>query len=475
VRYWDWAAGKETGQRGVPASATHAVFAADGQFAFAADHGATLCGADGKMGRQITAGHSSLMSLALSPDGALVATRSWPYPEVHLWDAATLEERCTLGKTDRPDIDASALTEVKGVVPADLVFSPDGGRLAGAGPTRQLCLWAVPTGALVWQLAPEAGPAIERFAFSANGLCLATVNADHTVTLYDAATGARRGRLGEPHPNKGSVHLARGGRQDFMQMRRDVPVCLAFSPDGRYLATAKDTPEIHLWDVLAGREVGRLQGHEGGVVSLLFAPDGKHLFSGGTDTTALSWDVTRLTRPQAPPAVSLKAQALDSLWNDLAGNDAIRAFDAIRKLSASPDQAVALFKERLRPVSAPDPKRLARLLADLQSDSFAVRRGAELELGGLGELAEPALRRALAGDPPVDLRQRVQRILDKVSGAPYLAGQLRDLRAVELLELIGSAEARRVLAALAEGAPGARLTQEAKRAAQRLSRGVIPE
>jgi hypothetical protein len=112
---------------------------------------------------------------------------------------------------------------------------------------------------------------------------------------------------------------------------------------------------------------------------------------------------------------------------------------------------------------------LARLLADLESDSFAARRGAEIELEGLAELAEPALRRALTNDPPVDLGQRVRRLLDKVSGIPHLPGQRRELRAVELLELMGSSEARQVLATLAGGAPGARLTQEARHAVQRLA------
>jgi hypothetical protein len=56
------------------------------------------------------------------------------------------------------------------------------------------------------------------------------------------------------------------------------------------------TPVIHVWNVLAGREVGELAAREGGVVSLLFTPDGKHLISGATDTTALTWDLTRETK-----------------------------------------------------------------------------------------------------------------------------------------------------------------------------------
>src|SRR5262249_5733548 len=219
----------------------------------------------------------------------------------------------------------------------------------------------------------------------------------------------------------------------------------------------------------AGRELGQLAGHEGGVVSLLFAPDGKHLFSGGTDTTVLTWDLTRLTPPEPARPAELPARALDGLWTDLAGKDAARALEAISKLSASPDQAFTLLKGRLRPATPPDPKRLARLLADLNSDRFELRRQAQSDLEGLGALAEPALRQALAGDPPLDLRQRLERLLDNLSGPVRSAGLVRDLRAVELLELLGGPEARQLLQALAGGAPEARLTREARSAVRRLA------
>jgi RNA polymerase sigma factor (sigma-70 family) len=472
VRVWDWATGKETGQCRAPDRATHAVFSGDGRIGFATDRDFTLRGPGGEQTWKID--HPPV-SLALSPDGSLVAMRFWPNPEVHLREATTGQERYTLGQaSNRLDFDTSVLTEVTGVVPAHLVFSPDGHCLAGAGQTRQFCLWDVATGTLLWQLPSESGPAIERFAFSANSLCLATLNADHTVTLYDAVTGAQRGRLGEADPKKRSVHLTDGGTREFMQMRRDLPVCLAFSPDGRYLATAKDTPEIHLWDVLAGREVCLLEGHEGSVVSLLFSPDGKRLFSGGSDTTALTWDLTRLTgarRGSPDPAPKLQPQALDALWTGLAGKDATRAFDAICKLSASPDQAVTLIQERVRPASSPDPKRLAQLLADLENGRVDLRRQAESELEGLGELAEPALRKALDGDTPLVLRKRVERLLDKLF-VPT-PGEMRDLRAVELLEMVGRSEARQVLRALAGGLPSTRLTQEAKGALERLTNQAV--
>ena len=167
----------------------------------------------------------------------------------------------------------------------------------------------------------------------------------------------------------------------------------------------------------------------GASLACCLAPTANGLFSGGSDTTARSWDLTRLTGARTSglptPRPSCNHRSLDALWTDLAGKDATRAFDAIRKLSASPDQAVALIQERVRPASSPDPKRLAQLLADLENGRVELRRQAESELEGLGDLAEPALRKALDGEPPLVLRRRVERLLDKL----YVPtpGQMRDL------------------------------------------------
>jgi hypothetical protein len=140
-------------------------------------------------------------------------------------------------------------------------------------------------------------------------------------------------------------------------------------------------------------------------------------------------------------------------------------------LNASPDQAVPLLRERLHPTLPPDPRRLASLLANLASDHFEDRRQAESELGGLGERTEPFLRKALADNPPPDLRQRLARLLDKF--AVPTGDQVRDLRAVELLEQIGNAEARQVLRIAAGGMPGTRLTRGAASAVQRLSKQAV--
>jgi hypothetical protein len=114
-----------------------------------------------------------------------------------------------------------------------------------------------------------------------------------------------------------------------------------------------------------------------------------------------------------------------------------------------------------------DEKRLARWIADLDADEFAVREKATEEVRKVGALAEPALRQALASRPALEMRRRLRGLLDDISSWRPPPEILRQLRAVEVLEHIGTPEARKLLETLAGGAAGARLSREARAAWQR--------
>jgi hypothetical protein len=111
---------------------------------------------------------------------------------------------------------------------------------------------------------------------------------------------------------------------------------------------------------------------------------------------------------------------------------------------------------------------VAKLLADLDDDRFEVREQAARELEGLGPLAEPALRQALAGRPSAEAKRRLTALLEKRAAATPTPEEVRAIRVVEALEQAGTAAARRLLTDLAGGVAEARLTREAKAALQRL-------
>src|SRR5262249_24346297 len=66
---------------------------------------------------------------------------------------------------------------------------------------------------------------------------------------------------------------------------------LAFSPDGRTLASQGSNSSIRLWETAGWKEQGTLQGHEAGVGAIVFSPDGKTLASGGGGDEVRLWDV----------------------------------------------------------------------------------------------------------------------------------------------------------------------------------------
>lgn len=244
-----------------------------------------------------------------------------------------------------------------------------------------------------------------------------------------------------------------------------LPSKVAFSPNGRLLALTAPAREILIWDLTLDREHRRFKGFDAEVTHLAFSPHGRRLVSGLDDATLLIWDVG------TPISVrKLDGKTATKAWNDLASRDAALAFRARGMLISSPEIALPLLTKHLHPAKSADPQRLRRLLADLDSDQFAMRQEAQEELEKLGDLAEPALRRTLADKPTLEVRKRVQAVLECLRGPVTRPEMLQALRAVAVLEDIGTPEARRLLRELAEGAPEARPAREAKAALQRLGK-----
>ena len=188
--------------------------------------------------------------------------------------------------------------------------------------------------------------------------------------------------------------------------------------------------------------------------------------SASNDTTAVVWDLTTPSAAERKQAAALTQEGAESLWSDLAG-DAARADRAIRILGSASVRAVLLLNHKLRPIAKVDAEHVKRLIAQLDDDQFVERERAAKQLAALDELAPPALRAAESRS--LEHRRRIEALLDRASllKSPQM---LQSLRAVEVLERIGTTDAQRVLATLAAGAPEARLTQEAKAGAERLAR-----
>ncbi|MHB1423197.1 MAG: sigma-70 family RNA polymerase sigma factor [Gemmataceae bacterium] len=340
-----------------------------------------------------------------------------------------------------------------------LSLSADGRWLVGWGDERKVRVWDLAAGVKRQEYAlPPDPPGGLRTRYSAaaspDGRLLAVCTAQgwtakdaNWLIVKDLATGLDVHRIRNPPSQRG---------------------VLTFSPDGRTLAySGTSDATIRFLEVASGKERLRLAGLQGRAIALSFSASGNRLISGCTDTTALIWDLGIRPEPRA-----VNPEELERLWANLADTDASHAYQAIRKLAASPASSISFIRERLRPVAAMDEKQAARSIADLDSDEFAVRDKATVELKKLGELALPVFRNALKGKPPLEARRRLEDLMKQAETAWWdVSGErLRSLRAVEVLELADTKEARDMLANLAVGAAGARLTQDAKSALERLAK-----
>ncbi len=384
-------------------------------------------------------GHGGwVWGVAFSHDGRMIASRSWDQT-IRLWDVATGKQRQTLGCSWQ--------------APWGVAFTPDDSRVVSFLDKETVGFWDVESGRLIRRLSvgPSLGEGIP--LLSRDGRMLITGGKDRPLRVWEIASGKERRRFRGIKPNGYFV--------------------VALSPDSRILAvwTTYGQP-IELWDVRTGESLGKLDG--GATLAypskMSFSPDGRFLASALHDGTTVTWDVARLT-PAPRSAVKHSSGRLEKLWNELAGEDAAKAYRAVLDLAAAPEQSVPLLRQRLAAAAAikVDSERIARLLTQLDSAEFELREKASQSLQELGILAEPALRRALRDKPSLEVRRRLEQILDKLESGARPPDQLQILRAFEVLELIGSSEAEQVLRERSQGSPDSWLTHEAKASLARLA------
>ncbi len=356
------------------------------------------------------------------------------------------------------DLDRGSVTgKVKVAAATDYIYSialsPDAKRLVAAtvqDKVEQTILWDIKSRKELSRLPITSAHAM---MFSRSGELLAT-NSKGALRVWSPADGCVLQ----------SMEGIKVGDQSQMM----------FSPDDRLLAVIAERPgfpnhDIQLCELASGKVRASYTAHRGGTLALAFTPDGRLLASGGSDTTVVLWDVAGTKTLARSPRVKPTEAEQTTLWAELDSLDARKAHSAIARLSTWPEEAAALIARELKaaPGKPPEEKDVQRMIADLGNDSFKVREKATQALEKAGLVVRPALLKALPKASDLENKRRIEKLLEVLHPGPTQE-MLRPTRALEVLERAATAKAHRLVETLAKGNPGARLTMEASKVLQRM-------
>ena len=256
------------------------VFSPDGKILASMGNDRTTRLWDTESGQQLalvfSAEQFSHSSIAFSPDGTIIVTGNWDgaFHTIQAWDVPTGDHLITI----RGD---------KDYVRRRLVFSPDGKILAGSGEDSSSQLWDITTGK---QLSTLTG---QTLVFSPDGKILASISDNPSTPLPAIANDTPQ----ESYRQSKSIHLLNLATGKHLPTLRGE--ALAFSPDGKILATADIDHTLQLWNPGTGEQFrtlaqpGRLDANQapGRINRLMFSPDGSTLVSRDSQGRVELWNV----------------------------------------------------------------------------------------------------------------------------------------------------------------------------------------
>lgn len=243
-------------------------------------------------GNPIRALHTFSMarSVAFSPDGNLLVSGDYG-GDVKLWDVAS----------------GSLKQTMKAGSVMSVAFSPDGKTIVSGGYDRAIKIWDAASGTLKQTI--TASGFVTSVAFSPNSKIVAG-SSYKTIQLWDVTSGelirtitghdktiksvafspdGRSIATGSEDKKVKIWDVASGELKQTLDRHNDFVYSVAFSPDNQMIASASQDKSIMIWDVATGKRKQLLLGHSYFVSSVAFSPDGKTIASGSYDRTIKLW------------------------------------------------------------------------------------------------------------------------------------------------------------------------------------------